>query len=92
MSTERYELMSILTKKFPKMWMKESEEFGAPRNGIWTGEGSYDNDGCEMFNYYANPTSTLYDMGINKELVDILDEHGWFAEWYDSGTVLIYKQ
>lgn len=99
MATNREKLMGILAEKFPKMWMKESEQFDGRGGGIWTGEGSFVLEKFVMddkheefeepiFEYDAD--NSIYEMGVHKSLVKVLDEHGWFAEWYDSGTVMIY--
>ncbi len=87
-ATSRYELIRLLRINFPKMWTKESEEFDGRENAIWTGEGSYVDDHNDMFNNMLDGGS--YEMGIHKSLVRLLDEHGWFAEWSDGGTVFVY--
>lgn len=101
MATNREKLMGILAEKFPKMWMKTTEEFNGHTGGIWTGEGSSVDENLideetndvetfdvPIFNFDAD--NTIYEMGVHKSLVAVLDEHGWFAEWYDSGTIMIY--
>jgi len=48
-------MMELLKKTFPKMWMKDGEDFNHALNGqIWTGENSYDNDGLPMFDYWSD--------------------------------------
>lgn len=103
MATNREKLIEILEGRFPDMWMKSTEEFDGRKGGIWTGEGSTVFDGMAedsvgnglsedhipMFDYDAD--DSIYEMGINKKLVKVLDEHGWYAEFYDAGTVFIYK-
>jgi len=89
-------LMDTLEKKFPKMWMKTSEEWNGEENFIWTGEGSefIDEDGFPwmMFNHYSEDFDELYyQMGVKKELVHFLDKYGWYCDFYDAGTVFIYK-
>lgn len=83
----RYELIRILRVRFPKMWTKESELYDGRANAIWTGEGSYIQDE-PLFNDMLDGGN--YTMGVRNELVDALDQHGWFAEFANSGTVFIY--
>lgn len=90
--TNREKLMELLKQQFPKMWMKTSEEFADSFvGGIWTGENSYDNEELPMFDYHSEDyKEILYVMGVRKTLADLLQQHGWFCEFYDSGTVFIY--
>lgn len=88
-ATSRSRLKNILKRKFPDMWMKDGEDFSSSNAGsIWTGEGSFDNDGIPLFDNFA--TSPLYELGVHKDLVRVLDKHGWFAEFHDGGTVFIW--
>lgn len=93
---KRYLLMKKLATVFPKMWMRPGEEFSINYKGtIWTGEGSYDNEGSSLFDRYVyneDPHEVLYTMGIRNTLRTILDEAGWYCEWYDAGTVFIFPK
>lgn len=84
----REELIEILRREYPKMWTKFGEQFNGSDGAIWTGEGSMTKEDYPLFDY--NSDSSLYVMGTWKPLYDLLDKHGWYCEWYDSGTVLIY--
>ena len=95
MTTKRNELKKMLAKKFPKMWIKDGEEFDYKdsnfKNSIWTGEGSELND-FEIFNHYANDINeSAYTMGVLNELHFFLKKHGWYASFYDGGTVFLYE-
>jgi hypothetical protein len=82
------QLMEKLEKKFPKAWFKEGGLFNSAHAGtIWTGEGSYNNKGEELFKYHEFVGK--YDMGIHKDLREFLDKNGAYAEAYDSGTYFI---
>jgi len=51
--------------------------------GIWTGgEGDPSIDGIGIFNYWGSN---------NTDVTNFLEENGWFAEWYDAGTMHLYK-
>jgi hypothetical protein len=77
-----------LEKQFPNVWFKDGEEFASGyENTIWTGEGS-DIDGESAFCHYG-----YYDtMHVHPKLAKALDKLGLYAEFYDAGTVFIYKQ
>lgn len=88
----RDELLKELNKKFPNHKFKTSEEFGPDYvGGIWT----YGEDvqqtyyGLPLFRYYAN--SKGYDLGVNIKFSEYLEKRGWFCEWYDAGTMMIWK-
>jgi hypothetical protein len=85
----RDELMAVLKQKFPKAWFKPGEDFGSDysENSIWTGEGSYANNGMELFNDYAEGEG--YEMGVYKPLNDLVESLGYYFEPYDSGTFFI---
>ena len=88
-ATSRERLLKILRDKYPDAWFKKGENFDSEYEGsIWTGEGSMD-DGIPLFDVYG--PSSLYELGVYKELADLLDKHGWYAEQYDAGTFFLYK-
>jgi len=91
LTTDREELRKILQKTFPKLWLKDSEEFSPEyKGGFWTGEGSHTDDEFEtpIFNYW-DETEVLYQMGVFTPLANLLEEHGWYAEAHDPGTYMI---
>ena len=108
MSITRKEMMSILSNKYPTLFMRTYEEFkGLPiedDGGIWSsGEGcEVADDGLLLFNnefdsYFEDEFGNigvlnLYEFGVHNELNGILEENGWYAEWYDCGTIMFCKQ
>ena len=51
--------------------------------GIWTGgEGEPSIDGIGIFDYWN---------GNNVDVTNFLSDNGWFAEWYDAGTMHLHK-
>ena len=94
MATERDELMNILEAKYPKMFMRTTEEFNGSQGGIWSSgeDGLPAEDGMPLFEYYAeDPKEKRYILGVHKEIYNLLEEHGWFAEWNDPGTIMFWK-
>jgi len=91
---DRKQMMAHLAKNWPKLFLKTTEEFGCGEGGIWTsGEDGIEFDPkhempMPIFNYYNEVP--LYEDGVIKEFANMLFAHGWFCEWYDPGTVMIY--
>lgn len=88
-------MIKTLEIKYPKMKVRTSEQFDGSPNGIWvSGEnGDIAKDGFALFNYYAEDYKEVrYVFGIHKEIREILDAGGWYCEWYDAGTILIYSE
>jgi hypothetical protein len=52
---------------------------------IINGEGNY---GDLLYNYYAE--SELYEFGVNKEFVDMLEKKGLYAENVNAAEVAVY--
>ena len=91
--TSRQSLMAKLQKKYPKMFLRTTEEFSGSEGGIWTsGEsGVSDSKGFPLFDYYAEDYKEInYIMGVSKSLSEFLEKNGWYCEFYDAGTVMIY--
>ena len=89
----REDLMQLLREKYPNMFLRTSEQFSSEyKNGIWTSceESSLAKDGCPLFNY--DSISPRYELGIHSEIYKLLEEHGWYCEWYDAGTILIWPE
>ena len=59
--------------------------------GLWvSGEsGNYVTEHVPAFNYYSESNS--YELGIRKEINQWMESLGYYAEWHDPGTVLIYR-
>jgi hypothetical protein len=71
----------------PNPFFKTVEEFYGREiesdGQIWTGgEGDPSIDGIGIFDYYE---------GNNPDVEKYLEDNGWFAEWYDAGTMHITK-
>ena len=89
----RNQVMCLLAKKYPKMFLRTTEEFSGSEGGIWTsGEsGPSAKDGNPLFSYYSeNPHK--YEIGVHKEVYDYLEKLGWYCEWYDAGTIMIWPE
>ena len=90
----RESLMAKLQKAYPNMLLRTTEEFNGSEGGIWTsGEsGIRDKKGMELFNYYSEDYKEVnYVLGVRKHLHEFLERNGWYCEWYDAGTIMIYQ-
>ncbi len=87
----REELMTFL-KEYIKSGVRTTEEFSSnSKGGVWvSGEDMSEYQGDVIYDYYAE--SSLYEFGVLVEFESILQQHGWYSEWYDAGTVMIYPE
>lgn len=99
----RDEMMELIKKKFPNIWVKPSEEFSKDKNyagrGIWSGAESstwIDNEKkIPAFNpsgayAYDSKINKNYDNEVHKTLSKFLKDDGWYAEFYDNATVFFW--
>jgi hypothetical protein len=88
---KREKLMETLAKKYPTMFLRTSEEFNGNEGGIWTsGEESPRNaKGQELFDYWSE--SSNYSLGVRKDFGEYLEKLGWYCEWHDAGTIMIWE-
>ena len=87
----REQLLEKLRKKYPLQNFMTTEEFNGSKGGIWT---SGENDrqlhgGLPLFDYYAEGNS--YVFGVVAPLHAWLEDKGWYGEWYDAGTMMIWE-
>lgn len=90
METTREQLMGKLLKSYPDMILHTTEEFNGSKGGIWTSAEDCPLDRNEMplFDYYAE--GSYYELGVALHFYNFLERNGWYAEWYDCGTMMIY--
>jgi len=95
MTTTREKMMELLGAKYPNMFLRTTEEFDGGKGGIWTSgeDGLEAEDGWALFDYYAEIRSFgfKYQLGVHTEIYEFLEGHGWYAEWYDCGTIMLYE-
>lgn len=91
----REEVIAKLNKSYPGMICKTTEEFDGTPGGIWiSGEsGITDRNGFPLFNYYSQDVHQerpSYIFGVRYHLHNFLERNGWYAEWYDPGTIMLF--
>ena len=90
---KRKALILELQKRYPNKMFRTTEEFDGSEGGIWTsGEDGQLHAGLPLFNYYSQDSGgKSYIFGVRTFLHRWLEEQGWYCEWYDPGTVMIYE-
>lgn len=87
-SKKRAQVMSWIEKT-----MKVSgttEDFNGSEGGIWLcGECGDEYKGKTIYDHYTM-NHTDYRMGVLNQWEDQLNKMGWYSQWYDAGTVMVY--
>jgi len=89
----RDEMMSIMYTKYGLDFVKKSEEFDGEVGGIWLGDSDsllMPNAKDEMFNYHHG--GSKYPQGVHKDLAKFLDKCGWYVQFTDPGTVMLWSK
>lgn len=85
----REELMDLLENKYKIKTVRTSEEFNGQTEGIWVaGDNEEELSGNKMFDYYNR--SAKYTNGVLKQLRTAVEKTGWWFEWNDPGTIMIW--
>lgn len=85
----REELMDLLENKYKIKTVRTSEEFNGQTEGIWVaGDNGEELSGNKMFDYYNR--SAKYTNGVLKQLRTAVEKTGWWFEWNDPGTIMIW--
>lgn len=59
----------------------------ADGKGIWISADSTSN----LFNYYAEG-AWRDTFGVHPDLMAFVEKHGWYFEWNDPGTIMMYAK
>lgn len=87
----REQLMNKLKRAYPKMHVSTTEDFSGSTGGIWLGaECVYDRNEMPVFDYWTE-NYTSYTFGVINHFYNFLERNGWYAEWYDCGTIMLYE-
>lgn len=95
MSMNRKELILVLRDKFPSIKARTTEEFDGEHGGIWvTGDyGVKNSKGKKLFDYYSQDHSQKsHNGGVRVDLHNFLDNYGWYGQWSDAGTIMLWKK
>jgi hypothetical protein len=88
MKKSRNELMNWLSKHMD--FVETTENFSGAEGGIWlSGENGDEYNGHTIYSYYAQ--GKAYELGVLNEWEEKLNKWGWYSQWYDCGTIMLYK-
>ena len=93
MKATREKMMEILMTKYKFSHVRTSEDFYGEEEGkgIWmsaeNGEKIY---GKRIFDSWTMDDKH-YDIGVLRKFAVQIEKLGWYCEWYDCGTMMIYE-
>lgn len=86
---DRDDMMIHLEDKYKFRTVRPSEDFDGAQGGIWvSGENGESLGGKRIYDYYAS--GAAYELGVLKKYEQAINKLGWYSEWYDAGTVMIW--
>lgn len=91
MAKTREQMMTTLKTKYPKLFVNTTEEFNGNEGGIWMCGEDYevvDRKDNRIFDYYSDSSS--YDIGVIYHLNRWANRNGWWFEWNDPGTIMMW--
>jgi len=87
-SIDRDEMMVWLEQYLD--FVSQSEEFNGSPGGIWiSGENGDEYKGKRIYDYYSMDHKNRI-FGVDKRWEKELNKRGWYSEWHDAGTVMIW--
>jgi hypothetical protein len=88
----RDEMKNVMITKYGLSFVKTTEEFDGEEGGLWLGgsDSLMPNGKDEMFNYYHG--GSKYPQGVHKDLAKFLDKSGWYGQFADPGTVMLWPK
>ena len=87
----RDEMKNVMITKYGLSFVKTTEEFDGEEGGLWLGgnDSLMPNGKDRMFNYYGG---AKYPQGVHKDLAKFLDKCGWYGQFADPGTVMLWPR
>ena len=88
---ERDTLMDALEEKY-NLQLRTTEEFGSSPGGVWIAAELSDaktSDGLPLFDYYLDMDP--YEFGVHPEFSSFVSQYGFFPEWNDPGTLMLWR-
>lgn len=81
-----------LHQKYPRMECRFTEDFDGSEGGIWlcAEDGIEDRKGMPLFDYWTTD-SRYYEIGVAYHLERWANRNGWYFEWYDCGTIMMWR-
>ena len=96
MASTRKQVIAKINAKFPTLKLDTTEAFNGSNGGIWvrgTEDGLTAKDGFNLFDYYTQDYKEVrYVFGVHKAIREMVEKLGWYFEWNDAGTIMIWEQ
>ena len=71
-------------------FVRTTEEFNGSEGGIWvSGENGDEYKGREIYDYYSSDYKNR-TFGVDNRWEKELNKRGWYSEWHDAGTSMIW--
>ena len=71
-------------------FVRTTEEFNGSQGGIWvSGENGDEYKGREIYDYYSEDYKNR-TFGVDNRWEKELNKKGWYSEWHDAGTSMIW--
>lgn len=71
-------------------FVRTTEEFNGSQGGIWvSGENGDEYKGREIYDYYSEDYKNR-TFGVDNKWEKELNKKGWYSEWHDAGTSMIW--
>jgi hypothetical protein len=87
---DRDDFIDHLKTKFGMTFVSTTEEFNGSEGGVWvSGESGDVYKGKMIYNYYSEDYKN-YELGVLNRFEKQINKIGWYSEWYDAGTVMIW--
>jgi len=88
-SISREDMMKFIKKHMS--FVGTSEDFNGSEGGIHVSGENYDDEfkGKQIYDYYSEDYKNR-EFGVLNSWEKELNKRGWYSEWYDAGTVMIW--
>lgn len=92
METKREKFIETLEKKFKLKFVSTSENFSGSSGGVWVAGDNREKatDGRLLFDYYAEAELNKYIFGIHVDFNNFCEKKGYYCEWHDCGTLMLW--
>lgn len=85
---DREEMMEWIEKYMD--FVRETEDFNGSEGGIWlSGENQDEYKGRVIYDYYSEDYKNR-EFGVLNSWEKELNKRGWYSEWNDAGTVMVW--
>ena len=85
---DRDDMMKWIEKSMD--FVRTTEDFNGNEGGIWlSGENMDEYKGQVIYDYYSEDYKNR-EFGVLNKWEKELNKRGWYSEWYDAGTVMVW--